>query len=80
MRFWRLVLWPSRVKDEMANDRFGPLIEADCVNVLRAGVAEPPEFEKGSWRYRVNTNRICVVVAFRSETYLVVVTTWRKIK
>jgi hypothetical protein len=49
----------------------------DCVNVLRGGVVEPAEFEKGSWRYRVKTNRICVVVAFRSEQELRIVTAWR---
>lgn len=31
----------------------------------------------GTWRYRVHTQRIWVVVAFRSETRLVVVTGWR---
>jgi hypothetical protein len=26
-----------------------------AVNVLRAGAVEPPEFENGSWRYRIRT-------------------------
>ena len=56
-----------------AND----LTIADCVNVLRGGVVEPGEFERGSLRYRVSTARLCVVVAFRSEEELVVVTAWR---
>ena len=38
---------------------------------------EPAEWEHGSWRYRVHTQRIWVVVAFRSETRLVIVTAWR---
>ena len=38
---------------------------------------EPSEFERGSWRHRVKTNRICVVVVLLSETEAVVVTTWR---
>lgn len=59
---------------EMARDE---LTAVDCVNVLRGGVVEPPELERGTWRYRVKTNRICVVVAFRSEHELVVVTAWR---
>ena len=50
----------------------------DCVNVLRAGVVEPAEYENGSWRYRVRTQRIYVVVAFRSEKQLVIVTAWRR--
>jgi hypothetical protein len=59
---------------EMAKD---DLTTVDCTNVLRGGVVEPPEWEHGTWRYRVRTNRIYVVVAFRSETQLVVVTAWR---
>ncbi len=66
----------THAKREMANDN---LIMTDIINVLRCGqVNEPGEFENNSWRYRVHTSRICVVVAFRSETVLVVVTAWRK--
>ena len=53
------------------------LLHVDCVNVLRGGTVEPAEWENGSWRYRVRTARIYVVVAFRSTTELTVVTTWR---
>jgi hypothetical protein len=53
------------------------LTMVDCVNVLRGGIVEPGEFENGSWRYRVPTQRIWVVVAFRSEKRLVIVTAWR---
>ncbi|HEV8702098.1 MAG TPA: DUF4258 domain-containing protein [Candidatus Polarisedimenticolia bacterium] len=60
--------------DEMAKD---DLTMVDCVNALRAGFVEPAEMERGTWRYRVNARRISVVVAFRSETSLVVVTAWR---
>jgi hypothetical protein len=60
--------------EEMAKD---DLTTVDCINVLRGGVVEPPEWEQRTWRYRVRTNRIYVVIAFRSETHLVVVTTWR---
>jgi len=41
------------------------------------GSSEPGEFEHGTWRCRVETSRITVVVAFRSEHELVVVTGWR---
>jgi hypothetical protein len=47
------------------------------VNVLRAGVVEPSEFERGSWRHRVKTNTMCVVVVLVSEREAVVVTAWR---
>jgi len=49
----------------------------DVLNMLAGGVVEPGEFENGSWRYRIWTARMCVVIAFRSETELRVVTAWR---
>lgn len=54
------------------------LTTVDCTNVLRGGVPEPGEFEKGTWRYRLRTARISVVVALRSEQHVVVVTAWRE--
>ena len=68
------VSFSSHAFGELAADG---LTTVDCVNVLRGGIVEPAEWERGSWRYRVRTARICVVVAFRSETALVVVTAWR---
>ena len=69
------VAWSQHALDEMKTD---DLTAVDCVNVMRGGVvSEPAEFEHGSWRYRIHTQRICVVVAFRSEKELLVVTTWR---
>lgn len=53
------------------------LTTVDAVNALRGGVVEPGELERGAWRYRVRTARLVVVVAFRSDTELVVVTGWR---
>jgi hypothetical protein len=53
------------------------LTMVDVTNVLRGGVVDPAEFENGSWRHRVRTARIAVIVAFRSETELRVVTAWR---
>jgi hypothetical protein len=58
----------------MAKDH---LDAVDVDNVLRGGVVEPGEYENGSWRYRVRTDRITVVIAFRSGSELVVVTAWR---
>lgn len=54
------------------------LSTVDAVNVLRGGVVEPAEFENGSWRYRVRTQRIAVVIVFRSASEIVVVTAWRE--
>jgi hypothetical protein len=39
------------------------LTTVDCENVLRGGGFRPGEFEHGTWRYRVETIRIAVVVA-----------------
>lgn len=68
--------YSSHARSEMAKD---DLTELDVTSVLRGGrITEPAEQEKGTWRYRVHTHTIWVVVAFRSETELVVVTVWRK--
>ena len=68
-------LWYSQhAKREMEQRKITTM---DVVNVLRAGVVEPSEFEHGSWRHRVKTNRICVVVVLVSEHEAVAVTTWR---
>ncbi|WP_155893589.1 DUF4258 domain-containing protein [Cystobacter fuscus] len=51
----------------------------DAINVLRGGRIETEaEWERGSWRYRVSTPRYVVVVAFRPELNMVVVTAWRR--
>lgn len=49
----------------------------DVRAVLRGGVVEPGEMNNGSWRYRVRAKGIFVVVAFRSETRVQVVTAWK---
>ena len=69
------VSYTSHAKKEMANDQ---LTAVDVVNVLRGGWVEFSELVAGTWRYRVRTNTMFVVVAFRSEDNLVVVTAWRK--
>ena len=69
------VTWSSHALKELERDK---MIADDAVNVLRAGVVEPAELENGSWRYRVRTSKIYVVVCFRSEVEMRVVTCWRK--
>jgi len=61
--------------EEMKKDG---LEEIDCVNVLRGGAVGPGELANGSWRYPVRTPRVTVIVAFRSEAKLAVVTAWRE--
>lgn len=66
--------YSKHAKEELLAD---DLTTVDCENVLRGGVARPAEFEHGTWRYRVETRRITVVLAFRSAQEMVVVTAWR---
>lgn len=68
------VAFSRHAEQEMAKDE---LTMVDVTNVLRGGVVDPAELQRGSWRYRVRTARIAVIVAFRSETELRVVTAWR---
>jgi hypothetical protein len=67
-------VYSRHAQEEMEND---DLISNDVVNVLRGGVVDQPEMAGGSWRYRVRTHRIVVVVAFASDAELRVVTAWR---
>jgi len=69
------VAFTRHARDEMAKD---DLDAVDVTHVLRAGRVQFPEFLNGSWRYRVSTRQIFVVVAFRSQEELVVVTVWRR--
>lgn len=77
----------DHARREMGKDDLG---NQDAMNILRAGVVREPEWENGSWRYRVDTPRMCFVVTFDpdpevlpdegddlSEVELVVVTAWR---
>lgn len=65
----------QHARDEMEAD---DLAEPDIANTLRCGVVGDGELVKGAWRYRVETDRISVVVAFRGEAEAVVITAWRK--
>jgi len=57
--------WTSdHASQELAKDQ---MTQVDVVNVLRGGSVEPAEWVKHSWRYRVRTTRMMVVVAFDSE-------------
>jgi len=69
------VRWGTHAEEEVKKDN---LEKGDVLNVLRGGIVSESEWESGEWRYRVETPRICVVVAFRSEKILRVVTAWRK--
>jgi hypothetical protein len=69
------VAWTKHAFAEISADG---MTTSDCLNVMRAGaITQPADLERGTWRYRIHTNRMCVCVAFRSETELVVITAWR---
>lgn len=54
------------------------LIAGDIMNVLRAGkIYGDPEFEQGTWRYRVETSKITVVFAFNTPDRIRIITAWR---
>lgn len=68
------VSFSPHAEKELAKDK---LTMVDATNVLRGGTVDEGELENGSWRYRVRTQRIAVIVAFRSASELRVVTAWR---
>jgi hypothetical protein len=69
-----VVVVSTHARDAMRDD---DLDTADCLNLLRAGVFEAPELVKDEWRYRVTTQRICIVLTFVSGDRLRLVTAWR---
>lgn len=68
-----VVFWQHAL-DELAKDK---LKTTDALNVIRAGMCEPAEYEKGEWRYRFRTRLMAVVIGFDSKAELHVVTGWR---
>lgn len=72
------VVWTSHAKKELAND---DMTTVDATNVLRCWRhMDPPEpdINTGEWKYRIHTDMMGIVVKFRSETEVVVITAWRK--
>jgi hypothetical protein len=53
------------------------MVMSEVLSALRNGTVDEAEWENGSWRHRVRTSRLVVVVAFASESELALVTTWR---
>ena len=68
------VVISGHARGRMSQHRLEP---KDCDHVLRAGWVMPGEWEHGTWRYQVRTQRVTVVVTVRSLAELVVVTAWR---
>ncbi|MFP5492104.1 MAG: DUF4258 domain-containing protein [Bacteriovoracia bacterium] len=71
-----LISFSKHALEEMKNDN---LKTGDILNVLKAGkIYDAPEFENGSYRYRIQTQKITVVIAFRKPNHVVIVTAWRE--
>jgi hypothetical protein len=50
----------------------------DVINVLHQGkILTDGEFERGQWRYRVQTLKMTVVIAFNNPSHVRGVTCWR---
>lgn len=69
------VTFSKHALEELEADK---MTTVDATNILRGGWVAPGELEKGTYRYRVFTPRMCAVIAFRSETEARVVTAWRE--
>jgi len=69
------VAWSRR---GLSHAKAEEMTTVECDHTLRGGVADPPELERGQWRYRIHCQRMCVVVVFRSDVEAVVVDAWRK--
>jgi hypothetical protein len=72
----KFVRFSSHCKEEMQNDS---LIPGDIYNALRGGlIYDYPEFERGTYRYRVEAQKIVVVIIFEEPNIVRCITTWRK--
>jgi hypothetical protein len=72
------VLFSKHAEEELIKDG---LTVVDAINILSspdAKILSDGELEKGTYRYRLETNKICLVVAFGSNEEIIVVTAWRK--
>lgn len=70
------VVFSKHAEEEMDKD---DLSKVDVLNVLLSPSAriEEPEFVRSSWRYRVKTERIVVVIVFSSSNDgVTVITVW----
>jgi hypothetical protein len=50
----------------------------EVFGILQKGRILEPEWEQGSWRYRIVLQSVWVVIAFRENIRTVVITAWRK--
>jgi len=72
----QVVFTRHAIEDSMAERR---ITEDEVYNCLARGFCGSNiTFERGTWRYPIETPGLAVVVAFDSETLVIVITTWRR--
>lgn len=74
-----LVRFSRHALSELKKDK---LTTVDILNVIKspdAQIVDEPELENGSYRYRLGTKKMMVVIAFDTPKSLVIVTAWRKL-
>ena len=70
-----LISFTKHAREQMSER---DLKSGDVLNVLKAGkIFGEPEYEKGSFRYRVQTQKITLVVALKQPNHVVVLPAWR---
>lgn len=72
------IIYSKHALKELKKDN---LTISDVLNVIKspsAKIIHDAEFENGSYRYRLETSNIVVVLAFESGTRMIVVTAWRR--
>ena len=73
------ISFTKHARDELKNDQ---LTTVDAVNVLASTdsrISDEPEFKNDIWRYRVKTNKICVVISFYEDHQGILIITVFKI-
>ena len=70
------ISFSGHCREELKKD---DLTTVDAFNILKAGnIFKDPELTNGTYRYRVETNNIVVVVSFLAPDFIRCVTAWRK--
>jgi hypothetical protein len=72
------VLFSKHAREELKKDGLGIDDAIDVLASTEARILKDAEFENGTYRYRVETSSVCLVIVFNSVTELIVITAWRK--
>ena len=74
------VLFSRHAVEELAKDNLTVVYANNILRSTDAQILVEGEFEKGSYRYRLETTDVCLIIVFNSDQELVVITAWRKQK